>query len=135
MGLSSLFAGEGWMTNVDEAKKLAKKENKSLFIEFTGSDWCPPCMMMAKNVFSKEEFLKGAQKNFILVKIDVPQGDEELAEKNGKVVEEFNVQGFPTIVLLGPDGEEFSRFIASQHNSVDKMLGQLDKQLRLKGMY
>ena len=135
IGVSSLFAGEGWMINVEAAKKVAKKENKSIFIEFTGSDWCPPCMMMDKEVFSKKEFVSAAQKDFVLVKIDVPRGDKALAEKNEKVVRKYNVRGFPTVVLLDSDGEEFSRFVASRYNSVEKMLGELRKQLRTKEMF
>ena len=52
---SSAFSNtlEGWTTDLDEAFKKAKSENKSVLVEFTGSDWCPPCIAMRKNVFSK----------------------------------------------------------------------------------
>lgn len=132
---TSLFAGDGWMTNIDDAKKLSKKENKPLFIEFTGSDWCPPCMMMEKNVFSKDAFKSGAEKDFILVKIDIPNSDKKLKEKNQKVLEEYKVSGVPTVVLLDSKGDEFSRFTASKFRSVDKMLDELSRQLRLKDMF
>ncbi|MFC4992195.1 thioredoxin family protein [Rubritalea tangerina] len=131
----SLVAGEGWMTNIDEAKKLSKEKNKPVFVEFTGSDWCPPCMMMEKNVFSKGAFKTGAEKDFILVKIDIPNGDKALRKKNEKVLEKYKVSGVPTVVLLDPKGKEFSRFSASRYNTVDKMLGQLKKQLRIKDMF
>jgi thiol:disulfide interchange protein len=133
--VTSLFAGEGWMTNIDEAKALSKKENKPLFVEFTGSDWCPPCMMMEKKVFSKDAFKAGAEKDFILVKIDIPNGDKKLKAKNQKVLEKYRVSGVPTVVLLDPKGKEFSRFTASKFRSVDKMLGELKRQLRLKDMF
>ncbi len=38
----SLTAGEGWLTNIEKAKEVAKKEGKAVLVEFTGSDWCPP---------------------------------------------------------------------------------------------
>ncbi|MEO1856198.1 MAG: thioredoxin domain-containing protein [Rubritalea sp.] len=132
---TSLFAGEGWVADIDEAKKLSKKENKPLFVEFTGSDWCPPCIMMEKEVFSKEAFKSGAQKDFILVKIDIPNGDKKLKKKNQKVLQKYNVSGVPTILLLDSEGVEFSRFTASQFNSVEKMLSELKRQLRIKNMF
>ena len=132
---TSLLAGDGWMTNIDAAKKLSVKENKPLFVEFTGSDWCPPCMMMEKNVFSKDAFKSGAEKDFILVKIDIPNSDKKLKEKNQKVLEEYNVSGVPTVVLFDAKGDEFSRFTASEFSSVDKMLDELSRQLRLKDMF
>ena len=132
---SSLFAGEGWLTSIDAGKKLSKETNKPLFVEFTGSDWCPPCMMMEKKVFSKDAFLSGAQKDYILVKIDIPNGDKKLKAKNQKVLEKYKVSGVPTVVLLDSKGKEFSRFTASKYNSVDKMLGELKRQLRLKDMF
>ena len=61
------FAAEGWITDMDAAKKQAAEQKKDLMIEFTGSDWCPPCMQNDANVFSKPDFQKEAQKNFVLV--------------------------------------------------------------------
>ena len=59
------FAAEGWITDMDAAKKQAAEQKKDLMIEFTGSDWCPPCMQLRANVFSKPDFQKEAQKNFL----------------------------------------------------------------------
>lgn len=132
---SNAFAGAGWLTNISEAQDESKRTQKPLFIEFTGSDWCPPCIMMEKAVFSKEKFLKGAKKDFILVKIDIPQGDQKLTEKNQKVLEEYGVTGVPTVLLLDEKGQEISRFSASRYNTVDKMLSELKRQLRIKDMF
>ena len=72
------FAAEGWITDMDAAKKQAAEQKKDLMIEFTGSDWCPPCMQLRANVFSKPDFQKEAQKNFVLVELDYPRGKEHL---------------------------------------------------------
>ena len=71
------FAAEGWITDMDAAKKQAAEQKKDLMIEFTGSDWCPPCMQLRANVFSKPDFQKEAQKNFVLVELDYPRGKEQ----------------------------------------------------------
>lgn len=131
----SLFAADDWMTDMEAALERGAKEGKPLFVEFTGSDWCPPCKMMAKEVFSKEEFLEAAKKDFILVKIDVPKGDKELSERNQKVVKKYKVKGFPTVLLLESDEREIGRMQASRFNTVKKMLAELKRQLRIKDMF
>lgn len=125
---------KGWSEDLDKALEQAKKENKAVLVEFTGSDWCPPCKMMRKNVFSKEEFVAAASKNFILVEIDMPRGDKSVAEKNKPLVTKYEIKGFPTVVLLDSDGKEFGRFFASDHPDVKDFLKRLDKELEKKDL-
>lgn len=131
---SAAMAGGDWMTNVDDALAKAKKDKKPVMVEFTGSDWCSPCIMMHEKVFSKKEFTEKASAKFILVKIDIPRADKKLSEKNQKVLKKYKVQGVPTVILFGDDGKEFSRFIASEHPSVSKFLARLDSELERKDM-
>ncbi len=125
---------EGWSTDVKAAIAQAKKEKKAVLVEFTGSDWCPPCIMMRKNVFSKKEFVDAASKNYVLVEVDVPKGDKELAAKNTIVAEEYKIEGFPTVILLNGDGKEFSRFFAAEHPKLEEFLAAIDKKLETKGL-
>lgn len=128
------IAGSGWMTDIDAALAKAKTEKKAVMVEFTGSDWCPPCIMMHKKVFSKKAFTDAASKKFILVKIDIPNKDPELKKKNSLVLKKYKVRGVPTVVLFGDDGKEFNRFSASQFPSVETFLAQLDGALEKKDM-
>ena len=59
-----------WLTDFDAARARSRAENKSLLIDFTGSDWCPPCMRLRKEVFSKPEFTDYAAKNLVLLEVD-----------------------------------------------------------------
>ncbi|MFZ9936882.1 MAG: thioredoxin family protein [Luteolibacter sp.] len=128
------FAKEGWMTDLDKAIAEAGKENKSVLVEFTGSDWCPPCIAMRKNVFSKKEFTDAAAKKFVLVELDFPKKDKELAEKNQPLAEKYKIEGFPTVILLDSKGEEFTRFFASRYPTVEDFLAHLDDALEKKDM-
>ena len=49
-------AAEGWVVDFEKAQAQAAKEGKSILMEFTGSDWCPPCKALQKNVLSKDVF-------------------------------------------------------------------------------
>lgn len=134
--ISTAFAKspEGWETDVDAAIALAKKQNKAVMLEFTGSDWCPPCIMMAKKVFSKKEFVEKASEDYVLVHLDFPNGDEELKKKNEPYAEKYEIEGFPTIVLLDSEGEEFDRFVASSFPDMEKFLAKLSQSLENKDL-
>ncbi len=125
---------EGWSTDLEKAFVKAKAEKKSVLVEFTGSDWCPPCIAMRKNVFSKKEFVEEASKKFILVELDFPNGDQEVKKKNEPFAEKYKIEGFPTVILFDAGGKEFTRFFASEHPTIEDFLKHLDTSLTKKGL-
>ncbi len=125
---------EGWSTDLDKALADAKAGKKSVLVEFTGSDWCPPCIAMRKHVFSKKEFVQAASKNFILVELDFPKADKALSEKNKPLAEKYKIEGFPTVILLNSEGKEFNRFFASEFPKTEDFLKHLDESLEKKDM-
>jgi thiol:disulfide interchange protein len=124
----------GWTTDLEKAFVKAKAEKKAVLVEFTGSDWCPPCIAMRKNVFSKSEFVEAASKKFILVELDFPNGDAAVKEKNEPYAEKYKIEGFPTVILFTPEGKEFSRFYASEYPKIDVFLKHLDEALTKKDL-
>lgn len=133
-GVSMANAAGPWFTDIEAGVKQAKADGKLVMVEFTGSDWCPPCMMMDKEVFSKEDFLKQAQEGYVLVKLDAPNSDPELKAATGKVAQQWKVGGYPTVLLLDAEGAEFSRFVASVYPTVDQFIAQLKKAALRKDM-
>ncbi len=125
---SAVHAEGPWLTEISSAVKEAEKHNKPILVEFTGSDWCPPCKMMEKKVFSQKEFLSKAAKDYVLVKIDIPHSNPELSEKNKAVLAEHNVNSVPTVLLLRSNGKEFHRFPATQNDSVSAFLAHIQDQ-------
>ena len=108
---SQAFAVE-WLTDLPKAQAQAKLEKKKVLIDFTGSDWCPPCKLVHDQVLSTPEFEKYAATNFVLVVIDFPikaKQTEELAKANTDLAKKMNVDGFPTILVLDETGKELSR--------------------------
>lgn len=125
---------EGWTTDLEEAFEKAKAEKKSVLVEFTGSDWCPPCIAMRKNVFTKNEFIKAASKKYVLVELDFPNGDLAVKEKNQPYADKYNIEGFPTVILFTAEGKEFTRFFASEYLSIDLFIKHLDEALQKKDL-
>ena len=67
IGLSiSAVAEEGWLVDFAKAKAQSAKEGKPILMEFTGSDWCPPCKALHKNVLTSDVFKAQMPKRFIL---------------------------------------------------------------------
>lgn len=102
------FAMDGWLSNIDKAQELAQKEHKLVLVEFTGSDWCPPCKALRKDVFSSPEFKELADKRLITVELDFPRKSEQAAEQkqyNGEMAKKYGITGYPTVYLLNPEGK------------------------------
>lgn len=100
---ASAFAAEGWTEDFAKAKETAAAEKKDLLLDFTGSDWCGWCIKLEEEVFSKDAFKKAVPQHFVLVSLDFPhekKQDEKTKEQNTKLQEDFNIQGFPSIILL-----------------------------------
>lgn len=108
-------AGEelgAWSPDMDAAKKLAKEQNKDLLIEFTGSDWCPPCIKLWNETFSKEEFQKAMSEKYVLVVMDTPRKSPlapELKAQSDLAHEIYAVNKWPTIFLASADGKPYAR--------------------------
>ena len=117
-----LHASDLWSTDYEASLKKAAAEKRMVLLEFTGSDWCPPCKMQAREVFDKPEFAKFAEENLVPVKLDFPRNapqSDELKAANRALAEKFGVQGFPTVVLLDSTGAELAREVGYQGGGVD----------------
>jgi len=106
--------GEGWLKNYDEALAEAKKEKRNVLVYFTGSDWCPPCKMLKKDLFDTEAF-KAISSNYTLLYIDIPRNRElisaEQMKHNSELLQKMNKKGvFPLIVILNDQGSTLDQY-------------------------
>lgn len=119
-----------WLTDLAKAQAEAKKERKLVLLDFNGSDWCPPCRVLKKEVFSSPEFQKFAKQNLILVDVDFPENKpqpKKLKAANQALAEKFGVDGFPTVVVLGSDGKELEKKSGYQGESPKAYIAELEK--------
>ena len=96
-----------WFTDYNQALRTASEQKKPVLIDFTGSDWCMWCMKLDREVFATGEFKSFADKNLVLLKVDFPQRSplpQAQAAKNEQLAGRYGVRGFPTVVVLRPDG-------------------------------
>ena len=108
--VATIAHGSDWQTDYEQALTTAKAARKCVLLDFTGSDWCGPCIEMKKVVFSKAAFLNYAKKNLVLVEIDYPKVKalpEKVTKQNEHLKHQYGIDksGYPTVILLNPDGK------------------------------
>ena len=89
-----------WHTDMSKATDISIKENKPMFLFFTGSDWCGWCIRLQKEVFKTPEFIKWAKDNVVLVELDFPRKNnqsEEVKMQNVQLQQQLQVRGYPTV--------------------------------------
>ena len=123
-----------WIDSFDEAKKIATKKDKPIFILFTGSDWCPPCKQLHKHLLENEQFIELANEKLILYKADFPRHrekmDAETIKKNNELKNLYKIRGFPTVVVVSPSGEELGRRVGFGYGGgIQSHLDMIEKAL------
>lgn len=102
-----------WMTDVQQAKSEAADNDRVLLLFFTGSDWCGWCQKLEMEVFDSSIFAQYAKDQLVPVKLDFPYGDGKISpeqlEHNEKWRDVYPVEGYPTVYLVSPEGEAFSK--------------------------
>jgi len=87
--------------DVDDALAEARESKKPVIL-YWGAKWCPPCNQMKSTLFKDATFIEETR-NFVPVYLD---GDSEGAQRWG---EKFGISGYPTVIVLRPDGTEVTR--------------------------
>jgi thioredoxin-related protein len=100
-----------WHTNMQETAQLAQKEHKYILLNFSGSDWCGPCIMLRKEILNAPTFLKMADTSLVLIDADFPRLKKNQLSKdqqhlNDQLADQYNSSGkFPLTVLLNAGGK------------------------------
>ena len=113
-GQHGTSSDENWGTNLEAALTKAKTANKMVFVDFTGSDWCPPCMALHKNVLTQKAFLDYAKENLELVVLDFPRSKplpEAQQKYNQDLARKHKIEGYPTVIVFDGDGKEVHRAV------------------------
>ena len=120
-----------WTMDFEAAKVLAARTQRPLLLNFTGSDWCAWCKLMDRQVFSLDDWRNYAKDHWVLVWIDFPRDSrlvpETFAPRNQALSRRFEVRGYPTYVLLDPDGQTvLGRTGASASHTPESFIQTLD---------
>lgn len=128
---SGLVFAADWQTDYVKALETAKSENKRVLLNFTGSDWCGPCIQLRQRVFSRPEFMSYSEKNLVLVEVDYPQRKKqsaELVKQNERLAKQYGIdeKGYPTIVLLDPAAKVMREFTGYGGESAAELISWIE---------
>lgn len=101
-----------WSEDFPAASKRAADEQKYMLLNFTGSDWCGWCIKLDNEVFSQTAFQDYANKELVMVKLDFPRRKQlspGVVQQNDGLQEKYGVMGYPTILIVAPDGSTVER--------------------------
>ena len=128
-GISGSFTN--WQTDFETAKKLAREENRIILLNFSGSDWCGPCIKLRKEVFGSDAFQQLADSSLVLINADFPRGknnqlSKDLQNQNETLAERYNPLGkFPFSVLLNADGSVIRSWEGYPQNNSQLFISQI----------
>ena len=122
----------GWETDFEKAKQIARAKHELILLNFSGSDWCGPCLRMKNEIFGSKAFSEMADSNLVLVNADFPRNkknqlSKQLIKQNESLADKYNPEGkFPFTVLLNADG----KLIRSWDGLPENKAGQFTKEIK-----
>jgi thioredoxin-related protein len=130
-GDANASADLNWLTDLPKAQAQAKAENKLVLMDFTGSDWCPWCIKLDKDIFSKPEFANYAKTNLVLVLLDFPNQkpqSDDLKKANAALQAKYDPEGaFPTLIAMKPDGTVVWKQLGYLEGGPSAIIAKLDE--------
>ena len=118
-----------WLSDYNKAVDQAKADNKDILLDFTGSDWCPWCIRMDKEVLDTKEFKDYADKNLVLMLVDFPQTkqlSQKVQDQNADLQKKFDAEGFPTFILVDKEGKILGQQVGYLEGGPSAFIAKLD---------
>jgi thioredoxin-related protein len=134
---SMLLSFSGWHYDLTEAKEIAKKEHRHILLNFSGSDWCGPCIRLRKEIFEDQSFKSFADSTLVLVNADFPRMKKNRLQAkqqdlNNAMADQYNWQGkFPYTVLLTAEGKVLKDWDGFQGEKADAFISEVQTIIAL----
>jgi thiol-disulfide isomerase/thioredoxin len=98
--------------------KYIDSTGQKYYIQFT-ADWCGPCKMMDKDVFSKQSIIDISNTDYIAKKIDIDDFD------GIQITQDLKIKSIPATIIFDCHGRELKRIEGFQYE--DMFLYELKK--------
>ena len=128
----SLFSSSvTWLGDFNVAKNEAAKSHKLIIINFSGSDWCGPCIRLRKEILESAAFENYAAGHLILVRADFPrqkknQLSKEQTKLNEALADKYNADGkFPFTLLVDENGKILKEWDGFPNESPEKFVEEI----------
>lgn len=99
-----------WLSDIEQAKTLAKNENKLILIYFTSSDASNASKELNKDLFYTAKFKKLSEENLVLVRVNIPRRTDLISDfqktSNRELSNRYHQKVIPTVVLCDATGKK-----------------------------
>ncbi|HTH81384.1 MAG TPA: thioredoxin family protein [Mucilaginibacter sp.] len=129
--IAGLISSVTWLGDFNEAKQEAAKSHKLILINFSGSDWCGPCIRERKEILENDVFTKYAADHLVLVRADFPrqkknQLSKEQTRKNELLADKYNPEGkFPYTLLVDENGKILKNWDGFPNEGAEQFVDQI----------
>jgi len=121
-----------WLGDFNAAVNQATKEHKLILINFSGSDWCGPCIRLRKEILESATFEKYAQDHLVLVRADFPRQKKnqlpaDQVKRNEALADKYNAEGkFPFTLLVDEHGKVLKAWDGYPDETPDQFIAQIE---------
>lgn len=106
---------------------LAKEQGRDIMLEFTGKEWCPPCIHLRTKIMETAEFEQAVGDKYVLVEVIFPRLPsavaaipEEQRNANEKLLSHHRIEtGLPTVLLLDAEGYPYAQVAGARRTTAD----------------
>ncbi len=101
-----------FQTDYLKALEMGQEKELPILMFFNGSDWSGLAMKMKNEIFSSSEFEEEIADQLICVEVDFPRHhklSDQATMQNQRLLEEYGISQFPTLVLIDPTKREIAR--------------------------
>lgn len=98
-----------WKNSFSAASSASEASSKPIVILFTGTNWCPACMMLERKVISQPAFAEAVGDKFVFLKADFPDYSNAATSPYKPLLDRYNITEFPSIVVTDASGQVLFR--------------------------
>lgn len=128
--------GTTWMGDINTAKTEAAQQHKLILVNFSGSDWCGPCIRLRKEILESTQFEGYATDHLVLVRADFPrqkknQLSKEQVKLNEALADKYNSEGkFPYTLLVDENGKVLKSWDGYPNETPEAFVGEIEKIMK-----
>ena len=125
-------ASVSWLGDFNTAKTEAAQNHKLILINFSGSDWCGPCIRLRKEILESNTFENYASDHLVLVRADFPrqkknQLPKEQVKLNETLADQYNPDGkFPFTLLVDEHGKVLRTWDGFPNETPDQFVSDIN---------
>ncbi len=125
-------ASVSWLGDFNTAKTEAAQNHKLILINFSGSDWCGPCIRLRKEILESNTFENYASDHLVLVRADFPrqkknQLPKEQVKLNETLADQYNPDGkFPFTLLVDEQGKILRSWDGFPNETPDQFVSDIN---------